>query len=144
MKFIIDNGICEFNYISTAYVAGQRTGIISENADINLSPSNNVYEESKRIMGKEIINAHKGLFNYRILRPSIIVGHSKTFEPDPSNGGLYGFLSLSFALKKNLEKKNQEYFKTNKVQILADSHPKLSLITVDQVVDHLFQIKEKC
>jgi nucleoside-diphosphate-sugar epimerase len=143
MKFIIDNKIPEFNYISTAYVAGQKTGKISENADTNLSPSNNVYEESKRTMEKEIINAHdKGFFNYRILRPSIIVGHSKTFEPDPSNGGLYGFLSLSFALKKDMEKRNRDYFKKNKIQILTDSHPKLSLITVDHVVDNLFRIKE--
>lgn len=143
MKFVIDNGIPELNYISTAYVAGQRTGKITENADINLSPSNNVYEESKRIMEKEIINAHeKGLFNYRILRPTIIIGHSKTYEPDPSNGGLYGFLSLSLALKKDLEKKNPDYFKKNKVQIVADSHPKINLITVDHVVDTLFRIKE--
>ena len=141
LKFIKQNGLTVLNYVSTAYVAGQKTGSVGEMSDLNLYPANNVYEESKRTMEKEIKVAHEnGEFNYRIFRPGIIVGHSQICEPDPSNGGLYGFLYLSLMLKRNIATRYPNYFKENTVKILADVNPKLSLITVDHVVDQLFQI----
>lgn len=145
LKFIKQNGIPVLNYVSTAYVAGQKTGSVSEMSDVDLYPSNNIYEESKRVMEKEIkASKENGEFNYRIFRPGIIVGHSKTCEPDPSNGGLYGFLylilTLTLTLKRGIERSDENYFKQNTVKLLANKNSKLSLITIDHVVDQLFQI----
>lgn len=141
LKFVKQNHIRVFNYVSTAYVAGQSAGSVSELSDVNLFPANNVYEKSKRIMEDEIKAAQKcGELKYRIFRPGIIVGHSKTCEPDSSNGGLYGFLYLILILKRKMEIRHENYFKENRVKLLADENPELSLITVDHVTDQLFQI----
>jgi thioester reductase-like protein len=140
LQFVKDNEIPVFNYISTAYVAGKKSGRVDETPDFNLFPANNVYEESKRLMEKEILAANKnGEFSFRIFRPAIIVGHSKTYEPDPSNGGLYGFLSLSNSLKKRFEISHPEYFKQNEIRLLINEDHSLSLVAVDHVVDILFK-----
>jgi len=141
LQFIKNNNIPILNYISTAYVAGQKNGNIMEILADETFPANNVYEQSKRIMEKEIIAAHnRGECNYRIFRPAIIVGHSQTFEPDPSLGGIYGFLSLGLSLKRQIETKEPDYFKHNTVSIISTANVTLSLISVDHVVDVLVQI----
>jgi nucleoside-diphosphate-sugar epimerase len=92
-------------------------------------------------MEKEIFAAHEGgKCNFRIFRPGIIVGHSVTCEPDSSCGGVYGFLSLGFSMKRTVENKHPDYFNRNKIKIFAESDPALSLITVDHVVDILIQV----
>ncbi|MEY4178198.1 MAG: Linear gramicidin synthase subunit [Planctomycetota bacterium] len=70
-------GIREFHAVSTAYVAGQRTGVVPE-TDLDVGQSfGNVYEESKCEAEKRL-RAARHLDAVTIYRPSIIVGDSRT------------------------------------------------------------------
>ena len=74
-----------FNYISTAYVAGQRQGLILEELIPPETPTNNAYEDSK-IVAEHLV-AQSGLY-HRIFRPSIVIGHSQTLAAT----NVYGIL----------------------------------------------------
>ena len=69
----------EFNYVSTAYVAGDRAGDILEDQVGRPGGFSNGYEESKWEAEALVRSAcaARGM-GYRILRPSIIIGHSAT------------------------------------------------------------------
>ncbi len=75
-----------FNYISTAYVAGGRTGEIREELAAASTPTNNYYERSK-IEAEQLVVAAP--LRHRILRPSIVIGHSRTYATS-SSFGIYG------------------------------------------------------
>ena len=66
-------------YVSSAYVAGARTGLVLEN-ELDTSVSfRNSYERSKAMAEKEVrIAASSGNIQTMILRPSIIIGDSQT------------------------------------------------------------------
>lgn len=81
-------GATEFNHISTAYVAGRRSGIVPEAAVPPGTETNNQYEASK--VGAEAVVARSSM-HVRIFRPSIVIGHSATLDAD-SSMGVYGFL----------------------------------------------------
>lgn len=75
-------GADELNYISTAYVAGRRSGRIPEEScasSLAWEPCN-PYEESKREAESYLERECPGCGLYlRILRPSIIIGSSSTY-----------------------------------------------------------------
>jgi nucleoside-diphosphate-sugar epimerase len=66
-------------YVSSAYVAGARTGLVFEN-DLDISGSfRSSYEKSKALAENEVrIAASSGSIRTMILRPSIIVGDSQS------------------------------------------------------------------
>ena len=66
-------------YVSSAYVAGARTGLVLEN-ELDTSVSfRNSYERSKAMAENEVrIAASSGNIQTMILRPSIIIGDSQT------------------------------------------------------------------
>ncbi len=76
-----------FNHVSTAYVAGRLTGRIAEVDDPRPRAYNNIYEESKHL-GEYIVAKDCGAsaMGYRIFRPSIVIGHSRTHRS--SSGAL--------------------------------------------------------
>lgn len=80
-------GACEFNYVSTAYVAGDRSGDILEDASDTAPGFSNAYEESK--WEAELLvrssSARTGL-PFRILRPSIIIADSVTHRMSALSG----------------------------------------------------------
>ncbi len=81
-------GASEFNYVSTAYVAGDREGEILEDQVGDQPPGfSNAYEESKW-EAEAVVRDHcarTGLL-FRILRPSIIIGHSVTYRMSALSG----------------------------------------------------------
>lgn len=70
-------GIREFHAVSTAYVAGQRTGRVLETEGDVGQAFGNVYEESK-CEAERRLRAAPHLDSLTIYRPSIIVGDSRT------------------------------------------------------------------
>lgn len=143
LEFVKQHDIPVLNYISTAYVAGTKTGDISECTADERYPVNNAYEQSKRIIEKEIIESMGNQkFNYRIFRPGIIVGHSVTLEPDISNGGLYGFMYLCAHLKDQLNNHLPGYLNNNHLKLKADRNSTLSLLPVDEVVTTMLEISK--
>ncbi|MBV9672217.1 MAG: SDR family oxidoreductase [Verrucomicrobia bacterium] len=138
LALVRDTGYPVLNYVSTAYVCGQRAGNIPEEvADENYA-FNNSYEESKRIAEREILHAGRGL-RFRIFRPSVIVGHSHTLEFD-SSSGLYSYLSVLLRLKNSIQRRMPEYFRYNTLKLLFDDEATLNMICVDHVVETMCQI----
>jgi thioester reductase-like protein len=119
-----------FNYVSTAYVAGDRRGLISEEAVPESSIPNNHYERSK--IAAERIVEDAGFDVTRIFRPSIVIGHSETHVATTFSG-LYGFV-------RGLQRARDEVFaslgdllKFRPLRLLADGDTPVNFIPVDYV-----------
>ena len=65
------------NYVSTAYVAGDRSGIISENELAKNQKFNNNYEQAK-YEAETLVREYAQKLPIAIYRPSIVMGHSVT------------------------------------------------------------------
>jgi long-chain acyl-CoA synthetase len=66
-----------FTYVGTAYVAGERTGLVREDELDAGQRFRNSYERSK-FEAEQLVRAHRETLPVTILRPSIIVGDSRT------------------------------------------------------------------
>lgn len=87
-------GVSEFNLVSTAYVAGKARGLIKPLPADDTREFNNDYEASKCEAEKfaAAFCSENGI-NLRILRPSIIGGHSETRQSF-NRTGIYKYAEL--------------------------------------------------
>lgn len=82
-------------HVSSAYVAGERTGVVHEDELLMTEGFRNGYERSKAIAESEVRNAAaSGQIRFLIVRPSIIVGDSQTGYMCPN----HHFFDLIFRL----------------------------------------------
>jgi nucleoside-diphosphate-sugar epimerase len=131
-------GASAFNYISTAYVAGKRTGLVLEEPARDPSVAHNAYEESK-IRAEMLVDEWQGTPT-RIMRPSIVIGHTKTFAAI-SNTGLYGFiLGVQSAREEVEERKLGAFLSRRPVRLRGDGDAPINLIPVDVVARNAVQI----
>jgi nucleoside-diphosphate-sugar epimerase len=95
LDFVVKGRIPSFIHVSTAYVAGKRSGPCAEEAINNLKFFN-VYEESKAAAERMLLNrcGDEGI-RLTILRPSIVYGHSRT-------GKTFRFNALYYPVKTAL------------------------------------------
>lgn len=124
-----DSACTMFNMVSTAYVAGSRTGNIVAAAP-DMSYINNCYERSK-IMGEQRVVA-SGMPT-RVLRPSVVVGHSRTHHTI-STDGLYGFIRNLTKFRNTLERTQAGLARTLEVSIEVHSEGVIDLVPIDAVV----------
>ena len=81
------SGIAAFNYISTAYVAGDRQGDILENERARPLHFNNPYEDSKWVAEGLVRDACAANGTpWRIMRPSIVIAHSVSHRMSSRSG----------------------------------------------------------
>jgi nucleoside-diphosphate-sugar epimerase len=80
-----------YNYISTCYVAGRRTGEILENELEHEAGFRNYYEETKYLAEVEVENL-KSTLPVTIYRPSVVVGDSRSGETAKYDGIYYVIL----------------------------------------------------
>ena len=80
--------LARYNYISTCYVAGKRTGQILENELEHAAGFRNHYEETKYLAELEV-GTLKGKLPVTIFRPSVVVGESQTGETAKYDGIYY-------------------------------------------------------
>ncbi|WP_225838978.1 SDR family oxidoreductase [Streptomyces sp. NK08204] len=118
-----------FNHVSTAYVAGKRTGLQKETFPENTEWANNVYEATKTV-GEQAVR-DSGL-PWRILRPSVVIGHSVT-RAATSFTGLYGFISSVLRFKRSVEADLGNLLSHRRVPIIADPGIECDLVPVDFV-----------
>ncbi|MFM2344924.1 MAG: hypothetical protein RLZZ210_1536 [Pseudomonadota bacterium] len=130
------NKLTCFNYVSTAYVAGENDGYVPE-ANIETNSFKNTYEYSKWHAERNTINELSELnIPYRIFRPSIIIANSKTHRMK--------LLSGFYTVIDKLQKLSQGYNAFDyKVGILFNSHVCLNLINIDIVVSEMLAIINK-
>jgi thioester reductase-like protein len=82
-----------YNYISTCYVAGKRTGVILETELEHDAGFRNFYEETKYLAELEVEKLRTEL-PVTIYRPSVVVGDSRTGETQKYDGIYYLILYL--------------------------------------------------
>jgi thioester reductase-like protein len=85
-------------YVSTAYVAGQRTGVVYEHELIFGQPFKNHYESTKyqaEVWVRELADEVPST----IYRPAIVVGDSKTGETQKFDGPYYILRSISRSVR---------------------------------------------
>ncbi|UUY08382.1 alpha/beta fold hydrolase [Pseudomonas sp. J452] len=133
---------CELNYISTAYVAGKRSGFIVEGPTDTAFETNNAYEDAKRASEAMVRQAgdEQGLA-YRIFRPSMVVANSKTARGN-TDTGFYGLLTICGRMKNEIESKIPGYLTKFPVKLLiGNPDAKLNLVYIDDVVDQINRIQ---
>ncbi|MEU9853264.1 SDR family oxidoreductase [Streptomyces sp. NPDC047974] len=120
-----------FNYVSTAYVAGERTGWIPARPVPAGTTSNNAYEHSK-IQAEAVVLAG-GFERTRILRPSIVIGHSRTLAAT-SFTGMYGFVNGLSAARAEVRRHLGDMLVFRPLRIRAAADARINFIPVDRVV----------
>ncbi|HMJ07637.1 MAG TPA: SDR family oxidoreductase, partial [Pyrinomonadaceae bacterium] len=111
-----------YNYISTCYVAGRRTGRILETELEHNAGFRNFYEETKYLAELEVEKLRSDL-PVTIFRPSVVVGDSKTGETLKYDGVYYliNYLRMAPSLLRLVN--------------VGNSNVRLNLVPVDFVVD---------
>ncbi len=117
-----------FNGISTAYVAGRQRGHMKA---VTPNPAfvNNHYERSK--VAAEGLVRSSGL-PYRIMRPGVVVGHSKTFSTT-SVDGIYGLIRNLAKYRSTLDRTQPGLAERRPVTMVAEPDGNLDLVPVDHV-----------
>lgn len=125
-----------FNYVSTAYVAGRAVGTIRERL-VEGTDSNNHYERSK--VDAELLVAGREPRRWRILRPSIVVGHSRTHAA-ATHAGFYGFLRELVQFRGMVERAQRGLLTRSPLTIRAEPDAPLDLVPIDQVAEEAVRI----
>lgn len=118
-----------YNYISTCYVAGKRTGQILESDLEHDAGFRNYYEETKYLAELEVEKL-KGDLPVTIFRPSVVVGDSQTGETVKYDGIYYliKYLMMAPGLLRLVNVGNPEV--------------RLNLVPVDFVVDGIAALSQ--
>jgi nucleoside-diphosphate-sugar epimerase len=116
-----------YNYISTCYVAGKRTGLIKENELEHNEGFRNFYEETKYLAEIEVEKL-KSKLPVTIYRPSVVVGDSVSGETAKYDGIYYLILYLRKA----------PYFL--RAINVGNKTVKLNLVPVDFVADAIAEL----
>lgn len=111
-----------YNYISTCYVAGKRTGHILETELEHDEGFRNHYEETK-YLAERSVERMKGEIPLTIFRPSIVVGDSRTGETAKYDG-IYSLIHYLRKAPKFLRFLN-----------VGNKQVRLNLVPVDFVVE---------
>ena len=113
-----------FSYISTAFVAGARTGIIAESELTNEFGFFTDYERSK-YEGEQLVHAAENEFPVSVFRPSMVVGDSRT-------GAIKTFNTFYFPLRLYL---------TGKMRFMPVSRSlRINIVPVDYVAMTIAQL----
>lgn len=118
-----------YNYISTCYVAGKRTGRILETDLEHNSGFRNHYEETKYLAELEVEKL-KSQLPVTIFRPSVVVGESKTGET-PKYDGIYYLIKYLMMASGFLRLIN-----------VGNESVRLNLVPVDFVVDGIAALSQ--
>ncbi len=111
-----------YNYVSTCYVAGKRTGEILETELEHNAGFRNFYEETKYLAEREVEKLKGDKIRLTIFRPSIVVGDSETGETRKYDG-IYSLIHYLRKAPNLLRFVN-----------VGNSAVKLNLVPVDFVV----------
>ncbi len=134
-------GVSVFNYMSTAYVAGKRSGVIEEALPINADDPSafyNAYEQSKaraEHMVAEFASTHG--FHYRIFRPSVIIGDSTTFRTN-SDMGFYGLLRRLHLFQHRNERRMPGYLGQRRLKLYGQGDIGLNVLPIDHFMAQIF------
>jgi len=128
-------GARRFVYVSTAYTAGSADGIFDEVLHTRERPFANAYEESK-CEAEHLVTrlcAEHGL-ELTVLRPSIVIGSSRTHRPAGTNAGLYGFIRELHRLRRRFTSAEEP------PRIFAIPDVQLNFVPIDAVMHDIMSL----
>jgi nucleoside-diphosphate-sugar epimerase len=125
-------GVAAFNHVSTAYVCGRRTRDIPEEVE-RPRGFHNRYEQSKHY-GEVLVADHCRAAGvpWRILRPSIVVGHSRTARATGYTGFLGWILKLA-----GLAGATGGALATRRLGYVCRADAEVNIIPIDSVVEDI-------
>ena len=116
-------------HVSSAYVAGERTGVVREDELLLTEGFRNGYERSKAIAETEVRDAGaSGRIRFLIVRPSIIVGDSRSGYMCP-NHHFFDLIFRLLAIRQMIRNKTDD----GRFRIPGDPHATKNFIPVDYV-----------
>ena len=118
-----------YNYVSTCYVAGLRTGEILETELEHSKGFRNFYEQTKYLAEKSV-EALKEKFPTTVYRPSVVVGDSQTGETQKYDG-IYSLVLYLRRAPRLLRFVN-----------VGNDHVKLNLVPVDFVARAIAELSK--
>ena len=119
-----DHGLIRFSHVSTAYVAGGRTGLVPEDTLSDEYGFTSAYEFSK-YEGEKLIQEAKKNLPISVFRPGMVIGDSRS-------GAIKTFNTIYFPLR---------LFLTGKLPIVpASPNQRINLIPVDYVTDAIVHL----
>jgi thioester reductase-like protein len=122
-------GRCEnlgrLNYVSTAYVAGDRKGDVYEH-ELNLGQGFKNHYESTKFQAEVWVRELMDKIPTTIYRPAIVVGHSKTGETQKFDGPYYMLRTVAVARQRHMP-----------IPDFAGTDTPFNVVPVDFVIDAL-------
>lgn len=131
-------GVRRLIHMSSSYVCGLVTGEVPEALHALSSPFANPYEASKCRCEHLVAERCDALaLDYRIFRPSVVVGPALTYAADGARHGFYGFMrALSRAAAVILAAPAP-------LRIEADAETQLNLVPVDVLMTVMQRIRRQ-
>lgn len=132
LEFARSAGIREFHHVSTAYVAGLRSGRCLE-TELNVGQSfGNDYEQTK-VTSEQLVRDAEFIDRATVYRPAIIIGDSQTGYTTTYHG-FYAALQLAHTLTQSLEHDPATGLVTgHTVRLSLDGNETKHLVPVDWV-----------
>ncbi len=124
-------GARAFNHVSTAYVAGNSAGWIPAAPVTSTDQCNNWYEHSK-VLGENLV-LESDFPVARILRPTIVIGHSENFATT-SFTGLYGFITGLRLARAEVRKHLGDMLVFRPLRIRANAQARINFLPIDRTV----------
>lgn len=132
------------HHISTAYIAGHRTGLVLE-SEIDVGQTfKNPYEESKCQAEVLIDSAHRrGLVSASVYRPSIVIGDSKSGRVTHFHG-VYAFIRGLWSALERLRRRMPEGGLINlPLRVLGAETTTLNFVPIDYVIEGMAEISKQ-
>jgi nucleoside-diphosphate-sugar epimerase len=118
------------NHVSTAYVVGDSCGTALEQPVDPRGVPNNVYEETK-VRAEAMVSA-SSIDRVRILRPSIVIGHSDS-RLCSSRTGMYGFIDQMVRFIREVEETLGDYLAHRSVSLIGRPETRINFVPIDVV-----------
>jgi len=90
-----------FNYVSTAYVAGNRTGVVYEH-ELNIGQGFKNHYESTKFQAEVWVRSALEQIPTTIFRPAIVVGDSRTGETQKFDGPYYALRFIAATAQRGM------------------------------------------
>lgn len=131
VRFCLDcEGLERHNYVSTAYVAGDRTGVVYEHELVLGQGFKNHYESTK-FQAEVWVREAMDRVPTTIYRPAIVVGDSKTGETQKFDGPYYVLRFIEAARRRHLPVPN-----------IGRGASRFNVVPVDFIVDSMAALAE--
>ena len=114
-----------FNYVSTAYVAGDRHGVVFEHELVMGQNFKNHYESTK-FQAEVWVRSLMDQIPTTIYRPAIVVGHSQTGETQKFDGPYYMLRTIAVAASRHMP-----------IPQFGQANAPFNVVPVDFVIDAL-------